>query len=182
MTRHRTEYVDGGNGYHVGTGTWKVVRGTGQYAQIAGGGRSGTVWLDRRPLELPQRRLPDPSVSWAEPDGAVREGARRSVGRGRTSEMTTNRIHSSSPRPSGNGGAGRYLRGRVPAGPRRWVKRASPGRACGARTPYRGQECDRLRFRRDERAQPGSPREVADRGSYRARGTTSATRALCWFA
>jgi hypothetical protein len=49
VTRHRTEYVDGGNGYHVGTGTWKVVRGTGQYAQITGGGRSGTVWLDRGP-------------------------------------------------------------------------------------------------------------------------------------
>jgi hypothetical protein len=45
----RTEYVDGGNGYHVGTGTWKVVRGTGQYARITGGGRSGTVWLDRGP-------------------------------------------------------------------------------------------------------------------------------------
>ena len=49
VTRHRTEYVDGGNGYHVGIGTWKVVRGTGQYAQITGGGRSGTVWLDRGP-------------------------------------------------------------------------------------------------------------------------------------
>ena len=49
VTRHQTEYVDGGNGYHVGTGTWKVVRGTGQYAQITGGGRSGTVWLDRGP-------------------------------------------------------------------------------------------------------------------------------------
>jgi hypothetical protein len=49
VTRHRTEYVDGGNGYHVGIGTWKVVRGTGQYSRITGGGRSGTVWLDRGP-------------------------------------------------------------------------------------------------------------------------------------
>jgi hypothetical protein len=49
VTRHRTEYVEGGNGYHVGIGTWMVVRGTGQYAQITGGGRSGTVWLDRGP-------------------------------------------------------------------------------------------------------------------------------------
>jgi hypothetical protein len=49
VIRHRTEYVDGGNGYHVGTGTWKVVRGTGQYAHITGGGRSGTAWLDRGP-------------------------------------------------------------------------------------------------------------------------------------
>jgi hypothetical protein len=49
VIRLRTEYVDGGNGYHVGTGTWRVVRGTGQYAQITGGGRSGTVTLDRGP-------------------------------------------------------------------------------------------------------------------------------------
>jgi hypothetical protein len=49
VIRYRTEYVDGGNGYHVGTGTWKILRGTGHYAQITGGGRSGTVWLDRGP-------------------------------------------------------------------------------------------------------------------------------------
>ena len=49
VTRYRSEYVDGGNGYHVGTGTWKVVRGTGQYARITGGGRSGNVWLERGP-------------------------------------------------------------------------------------------------------------------------------------
>jgi hypothetical protein len=47
--RYHSEYLDAGNGYHVGTGTWKVVRGTGQYAQITGGGRSGTVTLDRGP-------------------------------------------------------------------------------------------------------------------------------------
>jgi hypothetical protein len=49
VIRYRTEYVDAGNGYHVGTGTWKVVRGTGQYAGITGGGRSGAVYLDRGP-------------------------------------------------------------------------------------------------------------------------------------
>jgi hypothetical protein len=49
VIRLRTEYVDGGNGYHLGTGTWKVVRGTGQYAQVTGDGRSGTVVLDRGP-------------------------------------------------------------------------------------------------------------------------------------
>jgi hypothetical protein len=49
VLRFRTEYVDGGNGYHVGTGTWKVVRGTGQYAGITGGGHTGAVWLDRGP-------------------------------------------------------------------------------------------------------------------------------------
>lgn len=49
VIRSRLEYVDAGNGYHVGTGTWKVVRGTGQYAQITGGGRRGDVYLDRGP-------------------------------------------------------------------------------------------------------------------------------------
>lgn len=49
VIRSRIEYVDAGNGYHVGTGTWKVVRGTGQYAQITGGGRRGDVWLDSGP-------------------------------------------------------------------------------------------------------------------------------------
>lgn len=49
VIRYRDEYVEAGNGYHVGVGTWKVVRGTGQYAKIAGGGRTGNVWLDRGP-------------------------------------------------------------------------------------------------------------------------------------
>jgi hypothetical protein len=49
VIRYRSEYVDAGNGYHVGTGTWKVVRGTGQYAKVDGGGRSGNVWLERGP-------------------------------------------------------------------------------------------------------------------------------------
>jgi hypothetical protein len=49
VMRYHSEYVDAGNGYHVGTGTWKVVRGSGQYAGIAGGGRSGDVWLERGP-------------------------------------------------------------------------------------------------------------------------------------
>jgi len=46
--RERSEWVDVGNGYSVGIGTWKVVRGTGQYAQIAGGGRSGHAGLGRK--------------------------------------------------------------------------------------------------------------------------------------
>lgn len=49
VIRSRAAYVYGGNGYHVGTGTWNVVRGTGEYARITGGGRSGHVWLDRGP-------------------------------------------------------------------------------------------------------------------------------------
>lgn len=47
VIRYRSEWVDAGNGYHVATGTWKVVRGTGQYAGVTGGGRGGGVWNDR---------------------------------------------------------------------------------------------------------------------------------------
>jgi hypothetical protein len=43
----RIEWVDAGNGYQVATGTWEAMRGTGQYARIAGGGRRGDMWLDR---------------------------------------------------------------------------------------------------------------------------------------
>jgi hypothetical protein len=39
VIRSRIEWVEAGSGYHIGTGTWKVVRGTGQYARAAGGGR-----------------------------------------------------------------------------------------------------------------------------------------------
>jgi len=46
--RERSEWVDVGNAYSVGIGTWKVVRGTGQYAEIAGGGRSGHAGLGRK--------------------------------------------------------------------------------------------------------------------------------------
>lgn len=50
--RERNEWVDigsdaNGDGHEDGVafGTWTVVRGTGQYAQIAGGGRSGHAGL-----------------------------------------------------------------------------------------------------------------------------------------
>ena len=53
--RERTEWVDIGNDSNrdgsddgVAVGTWKVVRGTGEYAGIAGGGRSGHEGLGRR--------------------------------------------------------------------------------------------------------------------------------------
>jgi hypothetical protein len=47
VIRNRSEWIDAGNGYHVATDTWKVVRGTGQYAGVTGGGRGGSVWLER---------------------------------------------------------------------------------------------------------------------------------------
>lgn len=49
VTRHRAEWVDAGNGYNVAASTWKVVRGTGQYAGVTGGGRGGSVYLNRGP-------------------------------------------------------------------------------------------------------------------------------------
>ncbi len=44
--RERVEWIDAGDPY-IGTGTWKVVRGTGEYAGIAGHGRSASAGLDR---------------------------------------------------------------------------------------------------------------------------------------
>lgn len=49
VIRNHIEYAEAGHGYHVGFMTWKVVRGTGQYAHVTGGGRGGTVWLDSGP-------------------------------------------------------------------------------------------------------------------------------------
>lgn len=51
--RARMEHVHV-EGYSVATGTWKVVRGTGAYAGVTGGGRVATVvppagrWIERR--------------------------------------------------------------------------------------------------------------------------------------
>ena len=43
--RERNEWVSVGNDDDVAMGTWKVVRGTGQYAGIVGKGRSGHAGL-----------------------------------------------------------------------------------------------------------------------------------------
>jgi hypothetical protein len=48
VLRYRSEYVAAGNGHNVSTNVWKVVRGTGQYARVTGGGRGGSVVLPRR--------------------------------------------------------------------------------------------------------------------------------------
>src|SRR5262245_48912719 len=39
VLRWRIEWLDAGNGYTVGTSTWKVVRGDGAYKGISGSGR-----------------------------------------------------------------------------------------------------------------------------------------------
>ena len=47
VIRTRSEWIEAGNGYHVATVTWKVVRGTGSYTGATGGGRGGSVWFER---------------------------------------------------------------------------------------------------------------------------------------
>jgi hypothetical protein len=47
--RFRTEWVDAGNSYSVGTATWKVVGGTGAYKGLSGRGRSGQLWIGQNP-------------------------------------------------------------------------------------------------------------------------------------
>jgi hypothetical protein len=43
VARNRIGWVDISNGWSIFTGTWQVVRGTGQYAGLAGGGRGGGI-------------------------------------------------------------------------------------------------------------------------------------------
>ena len=45
VTRNRIEWIDVGNGYSIGTHTWIVVRGTGDYAHLVGHGRGAVVGL-----------------------------------------------------------------------------------------------------------------------------------------
>jgi hypothetical protein len=45
VVRNRIGFVDVPDGWAVFTGTWKIVRGTGDYAGVSGGGRGGGVML-----------------------------------------------------------------------------------------------------------------------------------------
>lgn len=45
VVRYVSEWVDAGNGYLASADRWKVVRGTGQYAGVKGGGRGASVGL-----------------------------------------------------------------------------------------------------------------------------------------
>jgi hypothetical protein len=45
VARNQVGWIDIPNGWAVFTGTWKVVRGTGAYAGLAGGGRGAGVML-----------------------------------------------------------------------------------------------------------------------------------------
>jgi hypothetical protein len=44
IVRYRVEWANAGNGFTVGTGTWKIIRGTGVYKGITAGGRSAGAW------------------------------------------------------------------------------------------------------------------------------------------
>ena len=46
VIRSTITWVDVGNGYHRGTGTWKVMHGTGQYAKLTGRGMRKDVWRE----------------------------------------------------------------------------------------------------------------------------------------
>jgi hypothetical protein len=46
VVRVRQDWTEAGNGYNASVDTWKVVRGTGQYARVTGGGRGTSVWLE----------------------------------------------------------------------------------------------------------------------------------------
>ena len=52
VLRSQFTWIEAGGPYNIATGSWKVVRGTGQYAGVTGGGRSAQVggpsgWLAR---------------------------------------------------------------------------------------------------------------------------------------
>ena len=51
VTRNRIEWIDIGNGYAIGTHTWKVVRGTGDYARLEGHGHGAVVELPNGALK-----------------------------------------------------------------------------------------------------------------------------------
>ena len=45
VVRARIEHIDAGNGFHIGIGTWRFVRGTGAYAGMKGEGRVANAWI-----------------------------------------------------------------------------------------------------------------------------------------
>ncbi len=49
LIRFRIDWLDAGKGHESGSGTWKVIRGVGAYANLTGAGRSAHVWLPRGP-------------------------------------------------------------------------------------------------------------------------------------
>ena len=55
VVRARIEHIDAGNGFHIGPGTWRFVRGTGAYAGMTGGGRVANAFIDFGSRALSER-------------------------------------------------------------------------------------------------------------------------------
>jgi hypothetical protein len=55
VVRTRIEHVEAGKGFHIGTGTWRFVRGTGVYEGLTGGGRVANAWIDFGSQRLSER-------------------------------------------------------------------------------------------------------------------------------
>ncbi len=52
VLRFRIDWLDAGNGFRVGVSTWKVLRGTGAYKNVTGGGHGAQSWLPRGPVSF----------------------------------------------------------------------------------------------------------------------------------
>jgi hypothetical protein len=48
----RIEWVDAGNEYSIGTGTWRIVNGTGAYKSLKGRGRHAALWIGQSPTSF----------------------------------------------------------------------------------------------------------------------------------
>ncbi len=53
-------WIEAGGAYNIATGTWKVVRGTGQYARVSGGGRIAQVGAPKITLARYQGYIASP--------------------------------------------------------------------------------------------------------------------------
>lgn len=60
VLRSRYAWVEAGGPYNIATGTWSVVRGTGQYASLAGSGRIAQVGTPKIALARYQGYLTSP--------------------------------------------------------------------------------------------------------------------------
>ena len=67
VARNQIGWVDLPDGWAVFTGTWKVIRGTGDYAGLSGGGRGAGVYARQRQHEGAVRRLSQPEIAMDRP-------------------------------------------------------------------------------------------------------------------
>lgn len=60
VLRSRFSWIEAGGAYNIATGTWKVVRGTGQYARVTGDGRIAQVGAPKVALARYQGYITSP--------------------------------------------------------------------------------------------------------------------------